>query len=98
MEEKATFKKLYDNFVKWIRINSKKDTIYKDSPIIKSFLDIESEIEKFKNKKTVSSPQDKKAIKYLVQQLISRGYNKEKIAEKLHINRSTVYRLIKQNT
>ena len=97
MEEKNTFKKLYDDFVKWIRINSKKDTIYKDSPIIKSFLDIESEIKKFKNKKTVSSPQDKKAIIYLIQQLISRGYNKEEIAEKLHLNRATIYRLLKQS-
>ncbi len=97
MEEKNTFTKLYDNFVKWVKTDSKKNTIYKDSPIIKSFVDIEKGIEAFKNKKRTSSPQDKKAIIYLIQQLISRGYNKEEIAEKLDINRVTIYRLLKQN-
>jgi putative transposase len=41
-------------------------------------------------------PSDKTARKYLVEQLISRGFTRKEIAEKLGISRKTVYNLLTQ--
>ena len=41
-------------------------------------------------------PRDKRAKKYLVQQLISRGFTRTEIARKLGISRKTVYNLLSQ--
>jgi putative transposase len=41
-------------------------------------------------------PSDKRARKYLVQQLISRGFTRKEIARKLGISRKTVYNLLSQ--
>lgn len=41
-------------------------------------------------------PQTKKAEKYLVEQLISRGYTRREIAEMLGVSRKTIYNLLKK--
>jgi hypothetical protein len=43
-----------------------------------------------------SRPQNKKAEKYLIEQLISRGYTRKEIAEVLGVSRKTIYNLLKK--
>lgn len=43
----------------------------------------------------VQLPKDKRARKYLVEQLISRGYTRREISKRLNISRKTVYNIIK---
>ncbi|MFW6147953.1 MAG: helix-turn-helix domain-containing protein [Thermodesulfobacteriota bacterium] len=42
-----------------------------------------------------SKPESRKAKKYLIEQLIARGYKREEIAERLGISRKTVYNILK---
>jgi len=48
-------------------------------------------------KRPVQLPKDKTARKYLVEQLISRGYTRMEIASRLGITRKTVYHIVKTN-
>ena len=41
-------------------------------------------------------PRDKEAKRYLVEQLISRGFTRKEIAQKLGVSRKTIYNLIAQ--
>ena len=43
-----------------------------------------------------SRPQTKEAEKYLIEQLISRGYTRKEIAERLGVSRKTIYNLLKK--
>ena len=63
---------------------------------LSSFLELEKKIEFFRNKmekKNLTKPRDVQAVRYMVEQLKSRGYKVVDIAGKLNINRSTVYRI-----
>jgi putative transposase len=42
-----------------------------------------------------STPESKKAKKYLIEQLIFRGYKRSEIAERLCISRKTIYNILK---
>jgi len=42
-----------------------------------------------------SRPKSRKAKKYLIEQLISRGYKRSEIAERLCVSRKTVYNILK---
>jgi len=46
-------------------------------------------------KRPVQLPKDREACKYLVEQLLSRGYTRSNIAKRLNISRKTVYNLMK---
>jgi len=46
-------------------------------------------------KRSVQIPKDKVACKYLIEQLLSRGYTRSEIAKRLSISRKTVYNIIK---
>lgn len=51
-------------------------------------------IEELKVKKRLRTPQDFAARKFLIEQLMARGYNITEIATKLDINRATIYRFL----
>ena len=55
---------------------------------------IEKQIETVGNENN-SRPESRKARKYLIEQLISRGYKRAEIAERLGVSRKTVYNLLK---
>lgn len=54
--------------------------------------ELEKEIEKLQNCKRFVKPKDKKAVKFLVRQLYSRGFNNTEIMEKLNISYRTLYK------
>lgn len=60
--------------------------------------EIEQAIQKMKDRKTKISPKEKKARKFLVEQLIARGYKRKEIAEKLGVSVKTVYNILKAQT
>ena len=45
-----------------------------------------------------SGPRTREAEKYLIEQLISRGYTRKEIAEMLGVSRKTIYNLLKQSS
>lgn len=60
-----------------------------------SFLweEMEKKIEKMKMKKRITKPSERKALAYLIRQLLSSGYNLTEISQKLGLHRTTIYRL-----
>jgi len=48
-----------------------------------------------RNKKTRTTPEDKRARKFLIEQLIARGFKREEIAAKLGVSRKTIYNTMK---
>jgi putative transposase len=59
-----------------------------------SLFSFDEEIDKFMNKKRIDQPKDKKALKYLIEQLLSQGFTLKEIAEKLNCHRSRIYRVM----
>lgn len=57
--------------------------------------EIEQAIQGMRDRKTKISPDEKKARKFLVEQLIARGYKRKDIATKLGISVKTVYNILK---
>ncbi len=55
---------------------------------------LNSRIDELRSKKRLRTPCDFKARKFLIEQLMARGYNINEIAAKLKINRATVYRYL----
>lgn len=70
-------------------INILKKRLTRSSEIAK----LEENIERLK--KGAGKPIDKKAKKYLIQQLIANGYKISKIAEELSISRQAIYKILK---
>jgi len=56
--------------------------------------ELEQQIEIVGKEHNSSSPESKKAKKYLIEQLISRGYKRSEIAERLGVSRKTVYNIL----
>lgn len=54
-------------------------------------------IKKFKENSRVKAPEEKKARKYLIEQLISNGNKTNEIAELLHLSRQTIHKILKQH-
>jgi len=42
-----------------------------------------------------SKPESRKAKKYLIEQLVARGYKRDEIAERLGVSRKTIYNILK---
>ena len=57
--------------------------------------ELEKQIEIVGKEHNSSSPESKKAKKYLIEQLIARGYKRSEIAERLGVSRKTVYNILK---
>ena len=57
--------------------------------------ELEKQIEIVREEYNNSRPESKKAKKYLIQQLISRGYTRSEIAERLGVSRKTIYNILK---
>ena len=64
--------------------------------LLNPLFDLEKEIEVFAKKKRIDAIEGKKALKYLIQQMISRGFTIDGIAEKLRYNRSHIYYVLKK--
>jgi len=56
---------------------------------------LEKKIEEMKRSPVGNSPESRKAKKYLIEQLVARGFKKIEIAERLGISRKTVYNILK---
>lgn len=56
---------------------------------------LEKKIEEMKKGPTANSPESREAKKYLIEQLLARGFKKIEIAERLGISRKTVYNILK---
>ena len=57
--------------------------------------ELEERIDTFVKGRILPLPRDKEAKKYLLEQLLSRGFNRREIAERLGISRKTVYNVLK---
>ncbi len=57
--------------------------------------ELERQIEAMKKARFANKPESIKAKKFLIEQLISRGYKRGEIAERLGIYRKTVYNILK---
>ncbi|MBW1790586.1 MAG: helix-turn-helix domain-containing protein [Deltaproteobacteria bacterium] len=55
---------------------------------------VEEKIENLKNAPFTNGPETRLAKKYLIEQLISRGYKRIEIAERLGVSRKTVYNIL----
>lgn len=58
---------------------------------------LEKEIAYFLKNKFNHSPESRKAKKYVIEQLIARGYKRYEIAKKLNVSGKTVYNLLNRN-
>ncbi len=54
----------------------------------------ERKIQKFKKKRRIRDGQERKALRYLIEQLMSRGFSIEEIAERLERTPRSIYRLL----
>jgi putative transposase len=57
--------------------------------------ELERWVHEVKTRHFFSKPESLKAKRFLIEQLIARGYNREEIAERLGISRRTVYNILK---
>jgi len=56
---------------------------------------LEKKIEEMKRDSVGNSPESRKAKKYLIEQLLARGFKKTEIAKRLRVSRKTVYNILK---
>ncbi len=93
MEDKKAINYFHERIFRYI-----KEEVIGKAKESSNFFDLEKEIEKFVNKKRISMPEDKKALRYLVEQLRSRGFSMPEIAKKLNYNRCHIYYLLSNKT
>ncbi|MCF7916214.1 MAG: transposase [Candidatus Omnitrophica bacterium] len=55
---------------------------------------LDIELDRFAKRGRITTPKDKKALKYLVEQLFSQGFTLNEIADRLNSHRSRIYRLM----
>lgn len=70
------------------------------NPLHIDLLDIETlerQIEKVVNAPGPNTPRSRKAKKYIIEQLIARGFKKTEIADRLGMSRKTVYNILKSS-
>jgi len=87
MSKLPVFRSIIQSLLKKVFEKSKQEIIPESD-----FADL---IHELVEKRPVQLPKDKVARKYLVEQLISRGYTRREIAKRLSISRKTVYNTIK---
>ena len=79
------------------RVNNKNHVIKSSDLGLLSMEDLETEIQDMKEDYHSIKPEDRKAKKYLIEQLIARGYKRAEIAERLGLSRKTVYNILKSD-
>jgi len=57
--------------------------------------ELERWIQQMKKTQFLNKPESRKAKRFLIEQLISRGYNRGEIAERLGVSRKSVYNILK---
>jgi putative transposase len=97
LEDRRAVQDLQTNLSKVFHLFRKLARLRKDAPS-KHWADseLDERIVSFAEGQLHPSPSDKTAKKYLVEQLISRGFTRKEIAQKLGISRKTVYNLLSQ--
>lgn len=93
IEDKYAMRFFYEKVFKYI-----KEKVSSKQNISSHFFDLENQVEKFINKKRVSTIEEKNALKYLVEQLRCRGFSVSEIAKKLNYNRCYIYDLLPNKT
>jgi len=82
-----------------IDLDSVTNFVEKATKAVRKFYKKDSEldelIEKFRKQKKVVKAEDKKARKYLIQQLKSNGYSVTEISKMLNLSRKTIYNIFK---
>ncbi len=58
---------------------------------------LENKIEEMKKDPVANTPKSKRAKKYLIEQLLARGFKKIEVAERLGVSRKTVYNILKSS-
>ena len=93
LQDNDAGKKFFQSFMQW----AKKQT-FSVSPKSKlaSFLELEKKISEMSLKKRIKGPSEKKAFKYIVEQLRAQGYTYEEIASRLGFCRATIWEYLKQ--
>lgn len=87
--------KLASVFPSLFRLVEKKKQIASTSGIdLPSIEELERQIEAMRAGRFSNKPADRKAKKYLIEQLIARGYKRAEIAERLGVSLKTVYNLV----
>jgi len=88
-----TFKNNFFRFLKKIVPDKNMEGVSKIDALNNEAL--EMKINELNKKKRLRQPQEMKARKFLIEQLISRGYKVKEIAQKLNISRVSVYKTAK---
>jgi len=60
--------------------------------------ELDSMIQRFESMKSTRNPQTKKARRYIVEQLLARGFTRQQIASHLNIGRKTVYNILNSDS
>ena len=88
--------KLSSIFPSFFKVVNKKRQIAKLLGIyLPAMEELEKQIETLGKENSSSKPESRKAKKFLIEQLISRGYTRAEIAERLGVSRKTVYNILK---
>ena len=97
LEDRRAVHDFQTNLSRAFHLLRKLTRIRKDAPP-KHWADseLDERIVSFEEGRLHPSPSDKTAKKYVVEQLISRGFTRREIAQKLGISRKTVYNLLSQ--
>jgi len=90
--------KLAAMFPSLFRYVDKKKQIAKTSGINLLGMDeVEKQIESIRKDPFHFKPESRKAKKYLIEQLIARGYKRAEIAERLSVSRKTIYNILRSS-
>lgn len=88
--------KLMSMFPSIFKMVNKKRTLTRLLGIdMASMEELEKQIEILGGEHKTNGPESRKAKKYLIEQLISRGFKRSEIAERLGVSRKTVYNLLR---
>jgi putative transposase len=100
LEEKDAIEKFRSGLIKMFpnlfRLANKKKPLVKISgQDIVSLEELEKQSELVRKEADINKPQTRKARKFLIEQLVSRGYKHSEIADKLAISPKTIYNIMK---
>jgi putative transposase len=93
LRDKKAIEKFKLSFLKFLKKVSSKPEEEK----LQRDWDLEEEIKKYREKTRSRSPEEIKAKKYLINQLISNGYSVSEAASLLNITRQAVYKILKRS-
>jgi putative transposase len=102
LEEEDAIEKFRSNLIKifpnlFHRANKKKPVVTISGQDLLSLEELEKQSELIKKSDIIRRPETKKARKFLIEQLVARGYKHSEIAEKLAISPKTIYNIMKSS-